>query len=317
MKLIPIILSLFLIAGLRPSVCEAADSPRNKELYEAVLFQDVPKIKALLGQGADPNYRENDRALLAWAAQNGNLEVVKLLVDAKADVNSVDGIGHTPLIRAIETQQIEIVTYLLEKKADPNAKDREGQPVLVFAVKSRKPEIAKAVIDAGADVKYVAPDGNSPALEVAQEGLPESALMIKVLADAKANLDASNAAYTPLYYAVDQGYKEIVQALLDGGANPNGKTESGSLPIHEAVERVDILEMLLNKKADPNSVNGSGATPLIVAIENGYADAVPMLIKAGADVNKADNYGNTPLSTATQYSKTEIVDVLKKNGANG
>lgn len=317
MEIFRVLALLSLVGGLAIPSAQAADPAQNKALYEAVLFQDVPKIKLLVGQGADPNYRENDRPLLAWASQSGNAEVVRALIDGKADVNSVDGIGHSPLLRAIDTQHTEIIKILLQAKADPNFKDKEGKPALVYAVRSRKPEIAKLVIDAGADVKWVSPEGDSPALDVAQEGLPESAAMIKVLADAKAPLDASNIVYTPLYYAVDQGYKEIVKALLDGGADPNGKTQGGNLPIHEAVERVEILEMLLSKKADPNLANASGSTALIVAIENGYADAIPLLIKAGADVNKADGYGNTPLGVANNYSKTDIVEILKQHGAQG
>ena len=315
MRIFKKIVSFLLFSSFYLNSAIAADPKLNQALYEAVLFQDLPKITSLLQQGADANYRENNRPLLCWAAQNGNSTVVTKLIEAGADVNAVDGIGHTPLIRAIETQQTEIVKILLSKKADPNAKDSQDEPILMYAVKSRKPEIAQAVIAAGADVNWVSAEGDSPALEVAQEGLPESALMIKVLADAKANLDASNIIYTPLYYATDQGYKEIVKALLDGGANPNGKTQSGKLPIHEAVEYVEILQMLLDKKADPNLQDDSGATALTVAIENGYAGAVPVLIKAGADVNKPDGYGNTPLAIANNYSKTDLAEILKQHGA--
>ena len=294
----------------------AAEQSVESQLFEAIQFQDAPKVKELLGKGANPNHKENGRPLLVWASQLPSVEVVQALLDAKANVNAADdGIAHTPLMRAIDMQQAPVVNLLLKAKADPNAKTPQGESCLILAVKSRRPEIVKAVIDAGADIKYVTPDGYSPALVTVQDGMPESAEIIKVLGAAKAPLDISNAAYTPLSYAVEQGNRELVKALLDAGANPNAKTEGGRIPLQLALDHKEIVELLLSAKADPNLSSEGGSTPLTAAIENGANEAIEILIKAGANVNLRDGYGSSPLQVATNYQKNEIVELLKKHGA--
>src|SRR5438105_1112993 len=77
----------------------ASAEDTGKMLYMAVQSQDIPTLQRLLAQGAKPNYRENGRPLLGWAAQNGNVEVVKVLLKAGADPNEFDeNPGHTPLM---------------------------------------------------------------------------------------------------------------------------------------------------------------------------------------------------------------------------
>ena len=306
--------AFFSLIVLSTTFVRAADL--NADLYQAVLVQDVTDIKKLIAAGANANHLENGRPLLGWAAQNGNLEVVQALLDAKADVNIADqGIGHTPLMRAIETQQRAIVELLLKVHANPNAKASDGETCLEMGVQSRKPEIVSALITAGADVKYVSPQGDSPALAAAQEGSAESIEIIRILGKAKANLDASNAAYTPLSYAVEQENLELVKALLDAGANPNGLTESGRAPLLIAADNKEIVALLLSAKADPNLSIKGGVTALTNAVESGTRESIEALIKAGADVNKRDDYGNSPLQVANNYSKADIVEMLKSHGA--
>lgn len=287
----------------------------NAQLLDAVNFQDVPKIKELIKSGANPSSHDDGRSILGWAAQNGNLEVVQALLDAKAETEFVDTVGHTPLIRAIETRHPAIVDALLKAKANPNFTTKEDRSALMYAVESQTPEIVRLVIKAGADVKAIAPDGNSPALIAAQDGTPTSFETIKILGEAKANLDASNIIYTPLTYAVSQDNKELVQALLDAGADPNAKTQGGQSPLQGAANNLEITQILLQAKADPNITNDRGETALFNAIANAPLEEVKVLIAAGGDVNKKDENGLSPLQLANNLYKTEFVDLLKEHGA--
>lgn len=298
-----------LLAG---SVCAEVKS-KDMELYEAAVFQDLLKMQSLIAEGANVNYIQGGRPILGWAAQNGNVAVVEALLKAGANPNVADiGVGHTPLMRAIETQFIEIVRVLLKSKADPNAKNSEGESCLIMAVESRKPEIVQAIIDGGADVQFVTEDGNSPALVAAQDGMPESFEIIKILGKAKANMNVSNLVYTPLVYAVQQGNKELVQTLLDAGADANAKTQSGQLPLQHALDNSEILQLLLKAKANPDTTNSSGDTPLIAAVRNGNIEAVKILLAAGANTELPDSSGNMPLQVAEQNYQTEITELLKK-----
>ena len=70
-----------------------------------------------------------------------------------------------------------------------------------------------------------------------------------------------------LHYAVMRGNPEILQLLLDRGADINSRTRNGTTPLHTAVlyNRYEVAEKLLGKGADVNAQSASGATPLALA----------------------------------------------------
>jgi ankyrin repeat protein len=310
-RLVPAGIALLTILFAAP--LRAQPAPRPLSLFEAVQLQDVEALKALLAKGADANTIENGRPLLGWAAQNGNTQIVDLLLKAGANPNLADqGIGHTPLMRAIETQQPGAILLLLKAKADPNAKTPDGESCLTMAVESRKPKVVQALIVSGANVKEVMPSGDSPALTAAQDGMPESFEIIKILGKAGAEMNASNAAYTPLVYAIEQGNVELVKTLLESGANPNAKTQSGRTPLSAALGNKEIFQALLDAKADPNAKNGSGETPLAEAIYNDQIDLVKMLLAAGADTKQAGPDGKTALEYAQLHYRTDIIALLSQ-----
>ena len=305
------------ICSLLVGTAQAADPSRNRELYQAAMFQDLPRLEALLAQGADPNHVENGRPTLGWAAQNGNVEIVRALLKGGANPNAADiEIKHTPLIRAIEMQHLEIVQALLKGGADPNAVAADGKTALMFAVESQKPALVQALLDAKVDVKRVEEDGNSPVLVAAQEMQPESIEIIRLLGKAGAELNASTIIVTPLVYAVEQGNAELVEVLLAAGADPNRETRGGKTPLAAAVYTPELLRVLLKNKADPNLRVGS-ATPLSEAILNDNAEAVEILLESGADPDLADPNGTTPLQLAEQNFKNDILEMLRAKSKHG
>ena len=297
-----------------------ADDALNKQLYQAVQFQDLPQIQGLVSKGADVNHKENGRPILGWAAQNGNAEVVSALLKLGANPNIADdGVGHTPLMRAIDTQFVDIAKALLDGKADPNAKNLDGESCLMMAMHSGKVELVKLLIDAGADVNAASPDGNTAALIAAQDGSPTALEMIKILGDAKANFNISNASYTPLVYATEQGNLELVKALISAGADVNGKTQLNATPLQSAISYPEVLKTLLEAKADPNTVTSYGTPLLIDALQRNEFEVAKILIQAGADTQKPDQYGNAALDVAERNGATEIAELIKaensqKNG---
>jgi len=279
----------------------------DKQLAQAVQFQDLSEIRTLLQKGANPNTREGGRPLLGWAAQSGDVTLVETLLKAGANPNLADeGIGHTPLMRAIDMQQPAIVTALLKAKANPNAKATNGRSCLMMAASSRKPEIVSALIEAGVDVKEVDADGNSPALVAAQDGSPESLQILRALGKAGANMNASNAAETPLLYAITQENADLVQTLLESGASPNAPASGEHFPLERALNTPSMLKLLLAAKADPNLNLGEGETALYQAIQEGSTEAVKMLLEAGADRTAPLKNGVTPRAYAEERGQSEI-----------
>ena len=311
MRAIQFCLCFVLCVGTLVNNASGADTQLDSALYDAVLFQDLPQVQSLIARGANANHKVNGRPVLAWASQNGNVAIVDALLKGGANPNVADqGIGHTPLMRAIETQHTEIVRSLLKAKANPNAASSEGKSCIMFAIDSHKPEIMQALLDAGANAKAVAGDGSSPALTAAQDGQPESLEMIRMLGKAGADMNVSNAAYTPLVYAIQQNNIELVRALLDAGAQPNAKTSAGDVPLQAALDSIPIMQLLLEKKADPN-VAADADGLLIYAIRNNNSEAAKLLINAGADTKKVDYAGYTALQLAEQNGMGEIAGLLR------
>lgn len=88
-------------------------------LMEAILRKsDKEIVKMLIDAGADVNHRNKDsNTALIWAAANGNKDIVKMLIDAGADVNIVNKYGETALTRAKNRKNEEVVEMLKKLSA--------------------------------------------------------------------------------------------------------------------------------------------------------------------------------------------------------
>lgn len=90
-------------------------------------------------------------------------------------------------------------------------------------------------------------------------------------------------------------------------------------PILAAAEsgRVDILELLLDHGANIDATNAYGQTPLMIASRSSRFDAARLLIERGADVNAKDDRGVAPLHWAVMSGSPKVVALLMEHGARG
>ena len=126
---------------------------------------------------------------------------------------------------------------------------------------------------------------------------------------------------TPLYYAAWWGHTDVMQALLDGGADPD-KDEIGDSPLHAAASRGldchrEVVKMLLDGGAQPNLADTiSGQTPLHLAAERGHGEVVQVLLENGSEPDMVDASGKTPLHMAALDGHHLVVELLLQSGAN-
>ncbi len=149
------------------------------------------------------------------AAFDGNLELVKEGVQ-KFDVNSQDDSHTTALMYAAFNGHIEIVKLLLKSGADVNLVNDQNRSALMFASTSPSVEIVKLLIDAGSDVNLGDSVENwTPFLMAAAEGLIDN---MKVLADAGANVMAVDVdGETALDFAMAHEKQEAMVYLVQLG----------------------------------------------------------------------------------------------------
>ncbi|MHC4620631.1 MAG: ankyrin repeat domain-containing protein [Planctomycetota bacterium] len=233
-------------------------SDKNTQLIQAAEKGDIQTVQTLLdtGSGVKANVnveQTNGTTALMVAAQNGHMEIVKALLEAKADVNiqrKTDGV--TALWMAAQNGHVEVVKLLLESKADVNVKDKTyGATALMMAAQKGHTDIVKLLLENKADV------------------------------NAK---DKTNGV-TTLYIAAQKGHADIVKALLEKGADVNAANTYGTTALMVACEigHTDIVKALLEAKADMNiQRKNDGVTALKVAEENGHTEIVELLKKAGA-----------------------------------
>ena len=133
---------------------------------------------------------------------------------------------------------------------------------------------------------------------------------------------------TPLMEATWEGLNDMVQILLDGGADPNLADpcwRGAPTPLYMAAltGNKEAVQLLLERSVNPNTANISGKTPLHAIVDCNFQIAqsdriyvVKLLINGGAQPNKEDNLGWTPLHHAASMGRREMVEILLEMGAD-
>lgn len=195
---------------------------------------------------------------LFQAADDGNYQQIKKMLSPiffKPNVNKFDSDGYTPLYYACSSGFIETVDLLLKNKANVNVScaDVNITP-LYIACQNNHTEVVKSLVNKGADVNTKCLKENYSSLQISTEN--NNYEVVKCLLKSKADPnvhDNSVEKMTPLFKACSKGFSEIVELLLEHGAEPNTCCLSNnSSPLLNAVinKNYKIAMALLNHGAD-------------------------------------------------------------------
>ena len=121
---------------------------------------------------------------------------------------------------------------------------------------------------------------------------------------------------SPLIRAVRNGHKDVVNLLLDGGAEPNLAHKNGKTPLQYAAQQGHkyVVQLLLDRGAEINMADQRGLTPLHWAAINGHTEVVQLLFDRGAELNIAAQNGVTLLHCAASKGHKEVVQLLLDRG---
>lgn len=243
-------------------------------LHWTAYRDDLEATHLLVRAGADVNAANDLGTTPLWlASENGSATMVEALLAAGADPNAALLLGETPLMVASRGGSARVAQQLLANGADVDARAARGQTPLMWAVAQKHPEVVEVLIDHGADI-HARSDVWSRVMAVPPHGRPEynmdvphggnTALMFvaragdlasaRHLVSAGANVDDVDAwGVSATVLAAHSGYVELVELLLESGADPNA-ADAGFAALHEAVMRRDerLVSTLLAHGADPN-----------------------------------------------------------------
>lgn len=276
-------------------------------------------------------------------------EVLKILIEARANVNlKAKDNGNTPLIEVCYQRQEMLIPALLDVKADINSRNDQGETPLIVAVMLNFRDIIQALIHNGTEYCQLDLRDNSrnTALLYACFNKTDDLVLKLLRAKANPNIRCSNSD-TAITVAACEESDRSVRELLDCKADPNMGNDLGKsaltygitrgnafmvrmLLMYGAVVRtgndqmsplllaaqrnsLDVVELLLLHQCDINDRDNNGSTPLMYAVANGMEDMVETLVKFDADASIRNYAGQDALELAIELGDENILRMLKKS----
>ncbi|MEC2078521.1 ankyrin repeat domain-containing protein [Metabacillus fastidiosus] len=244
------------LINIKQSKLNKKDPDRKTPLHIACLNGDAEIVKLLVEAGADLKIKYHGDTPFALACSKGNAETVKYLISRGEDVNEVMARKVTPLHLISGSGNKEIVEYVLDRVININAVTSMKYSALHCAVENNNFEAAAVLIEKGIDMELL------------------------------------------------ENYKRSALALACDRNKP------------------EMAELLLEKGADINSIGMDKKTPLHLACERGFIEVVKILVKYDPDLHaKATLYSRpnneklreTPMETAKRLGYSEIANILEKD----
>jgi len=301
----------------------AAEADGSTALHWASYRDDLESADLLIRAGAKVNAANDLGVTPLWnASLNGSAAMVRRLLEAGANPNAALLKGETPLMVAARGGYPVVVEQLLAKDANPNAHGARGQTALMWAVAQEHPDVVKVLLAHHADlqarsevwseVMAVPPHGNLDFNRAIPHG-GETALMFaarvgdlasaKLLVAAGANVNDADAwGVSATVLAAHSDFRELVEFLLDKGADPN-LAAAGFTALHEAIMRRDekMVAALLAHGADPNAPLRTWTPTRRSSKDYNFAPAL---------------VGATPFWLAARFSQPRVMRLLAEHGAN-
>jgi ankyrin repeat protein len=293
------------------------------------------------------NWEQTPLWQVSWQPHDAVVTTAGILLDAGASIDAADRDGFAPLHTAVRHANLPLVEYLVSRGARHDIRTKRGTTAASMAVIHECGDCLRLLADAGADVDERDEDGSTLLYAAAARGKRD--LVVSLVA-AGARTDASSNGYNAVQIAAWLGHREVVEALLQGPADPNLTSEPTKVgpALNLAVERkhldvvrvllengarwdipfngytalqraawqgeVEMVAAMLDRGVSPDAGSSTHPPPLVLAAERGAIGVVRLLVERGADVNVSFQ-GWTALRAARRRSHTDVIAYLGANGA--
>ena len=267
----------------------------NKRLYDAVLKDRNSEIKSLLKQGADVNVKDiNGWTLLHRASFWNRIDIAKFLIENGADVNAKDKNGETPLY-LVSWDLVDIAKFLIENGADIDAQNKDGWTPLHLAAFWCKIDIVKVLIENGAD-PFIKNINGQTALDLCVDKAIRAILDTYMneynqTIDETKNNEYSIFNNNLLDAVFNSNLIEVKKCVFSGKYNIDVQDDKGYTPLMYAImnHNFDIVEFLVDHGADINLCNFKGQSPLKIAYKYDDEKIASYLLEKGAIAKLKEN----------------------------
>lgn len=232
----------------------------------------------------------NEQALI-MAATDGRTADVERLLDLGVDPNITSARGSTPLILAAFFGHEDIVEQLLNADAFVNARDEREFTALHYAAQQGHTSVARMLVEHQADINIQNRVGATPlytASVFGRVGVVEILLMQEGLEIETPNFSAGE---TSLIVAAGRGNFDVVERLVDHGANVTARSQSMATALHRAglaLDNARTAVFLIEHEAEVDARDTNDDTPLEYAAYAGNVEVVEVLLRNEADPNLID-----------------------------
>ncbi len=236
---------------------------------------------------------------MVLASREGDVESVRYLIEAGADVNQVTEYGWTPLLTATNNRHYKLGTFLLEHGADVNIANKGRWTPLYLATDNRNIEggdypVPKPDMDSLEYIRTLLDYGADPNARIKDNTLTRTIFTMQWFFEDGA---------TAFVRASQSSDVALMKLLLEYGADPKIATANGDTALTAAggigwVEgvtyewskqaNVDAVRLLLDLGLDPNAANKEGRTAMMGAAIKGRNEVIQMLVDRGAKLDTRD-----------------------------
>ena len=308
-------------------------------IHQAAVLGWKEGLEILLNGKIDPNLlSKTGETALHFVCQEGHADLIRLLIDHGASLESRNSAGMSPLHVAAKFGRLPAVEILLQLKADPNARDKEYRTPLHWVSRigedvekefsnysldfSLYRKAAQLLLDNGAQVNALDDMDKSPLAYARKCNGTSMAFdsiygVLSRVGGKEEAKDILGKEVFDLFLAIEKGDLKIVSGILEKFPAYITIRKGGTTPLHKAAweNRKDIVTLLLDKGVDVDAKKQGSSTALHEAAFRGNLEIVELLLARGANIQGFDPE-STPLHSATYMNQTDVMAFLLKKGAN-
>jgi uncharacterized protein len=310
-KRLTLIFFTLILFGLSCLFAFDPGDPKTVKLIEAVKRSDAIEVQKLLNEGADPNCVDQEKIRAIQIAVNKqHIEIVRILLKAGAYAGLLN--GQSPLLAASLKGNLDIVKLLLSTGINVNELPLVrymvgygGGPINI--------EVMRELIIHGADVNARFENESLSPILIAE--LHKDYDIVDLLRQAGA--DETELRQWHFIEAAANGDRATIDELMkkvDINEEVSGRT---ALQSAIANEHVQIVNLLLNAGADPNHRDKKdGSTLLMTAVSTNNEELIQIFLNIKIPLEETDNEGKTAFLRAASFGKMNSLEKLMNTGAN-